>query len=166
MKEAVLCFSFGKPIVDVKQNRANIIIARRGLELSQLLGVNLFCDASCVPLWQKNVITIGNESAEIHKSTAELAEEALRIFKERGIKKVWFITASPYLSRALYDVRTVFKDADIEVTGVDLDGECFFSDSVQPWTTSAWRWWRREIVLLFLQRVSFRFYAWLTKKLA
>lgn len=78
-------------------------------------------------------------------STLWVAYAAKEICESRGMeKKCVVVVAKPHLSRCVRDMEKigfcVLESITQEYNWFDLDSE-------QPWTTSWFKWWRRELLL-------------------
>ena len=164
-KTAVIALSFGKRLRAKRANRANIDIARKAQRTAEKEKAEMILRDPSVSerhLCSMSYI-LGTHETEIHESTIELIEKAAEEIKRFEITKVFIVTASPYAWRAVRDAKMVLKPYGISVVRADAEGKSFYKDSSQPWTTSPWRWWPREVILRML---PWEIYVWLTKKLA
>lgn len=162
MSKAIFGFSFGKPRKNVGINFANIAIAEFCKKNSQVvIGTKIFHDASIL-INNANSVIIGKNKPDVHESTIELLEKALPIFQKENINEVCIVAAKPHIWRVIRDAKKILIDINVYTMPID-NIRWFQPDSTQIFTRHAWIWWPREIILRLL---PFKFYCWLTKKLA
>lgn len=153
----IVAFAFGMPR-NLPSNRKIAILARAQMRNR---GAIVYTQ-QVVPLNADQHTTIPEELAGT-PSTLHIAQGAATWARELGLVEVIIICAGPHAWRCRRDMKEALNHEKINATIlVNPSGgpsPCFYKESEQWWTRTAWQWNVREI---FLRCLPFWLYAKIT----